>query len=299
MKWIKLFEEYSEELYNRVLDLYNEVGMNGLSPEEKEYLTSMGTSDAPKSLYMRRIMDSPFVVSIGEDISRRYFDDDFWKTGEGINKPWTKEGSDKYKLMQADHNMEYKTFVFKNYKPIPINDNNRREMEELDWDSDYYDPQILHTDYDYENPYDSPSWNELEMRKPRYFHSNYEEGVVFWYFDTQYPKWTDLWDKWVKDGGLEKIRGGSELIKKEVKRSFGYDYKGESEKVSMDKRIEVDLKGQRLSLDIIVKEIKGLELAGKLGSWTNDTDKLLDPKGVWSGRYFPCRTQLLFNKIYN
>lgn len=299
MKYIKLFEEYSEELYNRVLDLYNEVGEAGLSPEEKKYLTSMGKSDAPKSLFMRRIMDSPFVVSIGEDISRRYFSDDFWKTGEGINKPWTKEGSDKFSLMQADKDMEYRTFVFKNYKPIPINDNNRKGIESVDWDSDYYNPQNAWTDYDYENPQGSPSWSELEMMAPRYFHSNYEEGLVFWYFDSQYPKWTQLWDEWIEDGGLSGIRGGFDLIKREIKKGFGRDYKEDPEQVSTGSRIEVDLRGQKLTLETIIKEIKNLELAGKLGSWTNDTDKLLDSKGVWAGRYLPCRTNRLFDNLYS
>ena len=73
MGHIKLFEAYVEEFYNRVLDLYNQTGMEGLTPEEKEYLTSGGKSDVPKSLTEKTEMNCPFVVTLAEDIWIPFF----------------------------------------------------------------------------------------------------------------------------------------------------------------------------------------------------------------------------------
>jgi hypothetical protein len=43
-------EAYDETAYNKVLDLYNEKGMEGLSGEERLYLTTGGKSETPSSL---------------------------------------------------------------------------------------------------------------------------------------------------------------------------------------------------------------------------------------------------------
>lgn len=43
-------EAYDETAYNKVLDLYNEKGMDGLSDDERLYLTTGGDSDIPSSL---------------------------------------------------------------------------------------------------------------------------------------------------------------------------------------------------------------------------------------------------------
>jgi len=40
-------EQYSEEYYNQILDLYNEVGFEGMSEDEIEYLKSGGESKLP------------------------------------------------------------------------------------------------------------------------------------------------------------------------------------------------------------------------------------------------------------
>jgi len=43
-----LTEQYDEDYYNQILDLYNESGFNGMSEDEIEYLKSGGKSEIPK-----------------------------------------------------------------------------------------------------------------------------------------------------------------------------------------------------------------------------------------------------------
>jgi len=49
MKHIKLFEQFSEEEYDRILDIYNKFGEELMTPEEIKYLKSGGTSEIPKN----------------------------------------------------------------------------------------------------------------------------------------------------------------------------------------------------------------------------------------------------------
>ena len=49
MKHIKLFEQFSEREYDRILDIYNEKGLDGLTPDEIEYLKSGGQSKIPEA----------------------------------------------------------------------------------------------------------------------------------------------------------------------------------------------------------------------------------------------------------
>jgi|GEM_PF-5906901 len=304
MKHIRLFEEYSEEHYNRVLDLYNEVGLEGMTPEEIAYMKRGGEIEAPKSLFQKKIMGCPFVVTLAEDIWRRYFNDDFGKDGEGVNKPWTAEGEIKFKEFNKDKNYSYKTFVFKNYKPININDKNRNLINSINWDSDYFHERWKPNGIAKSGPYkgleiDGPEgqrWsdNDMERMALRYFHDNYEEGVVFWYFDCQFPKYTQMWNDWVEDGGLLGQSGGSSLIKREVKNAFGYEVPEEKFTIKMFNTLEIDLKGQPLTLEVLIKEINRAEMTGNLGDWVNDSDKLLGGE-----RYLPLMSGIrLFNSLY-
>jgi len=296
MKHLKLFEAYVEEFYNRVLDLYNETGMEGLTPEEKEYLTSGGESDVPKSLTEKTEMNCPFVVTLAEDIWRRYFDDDFGKDGEGVNKPWTAQGGLKFNEFKKDKNFSYKTFVFKNYKTIRIGDKNRNLINSVNWDSNYFHERWKPNGEAIDGP-EGQRWSDNDMNRMtlRYFHDNYEEGVVFWYFDCQYPKYTRMWNDWVEDGGLLGQMGGADLIRSEVQKSFGYEVPEEKSTIKMFPTLEIDLRGQPLTLEVLIKEINSAEMAGKLGDWVNDSDKLLSGKGG----DLPARTGThLFNDLY-
>jgi hypothetical protein len=49
VKHIKLFEEFSEEEMDRILDIYLEKGLDGLTPEEIEYMKSGGVSKIPEA----------------------------------------------------------------------------------------------------------------------------------------------------------------------------------------------------------------------------------------------------------
>ncbi len=49
MKHIKLFEQFSEEEMDRILDIYGEKGLDGLTPEEIEYMKSGGVSKIPEA----------------------------------------------------------------------------------------------------------------------------------------------------------------------------------------------------------------------------------------------------------
>lgn len=42
-----IVEQYNEDYYNKILDLYNEVGIEGMTPDEVEYLKSGGSSETP------------------------------------------------------------------------------------------------------------------------------------------------------------------------------------------------------------------------------------------------------------
>lgn len=287
MKRIKLFEAYVEEFYNRVLDMYNKSGMDGLTQEEKEYLKSGGESEVPKSLTEKKEMDCPFVVTLAEDITRRYFDDDFWKSGEGSNKPWSKEGNAKYLEMLDDNQINYKTFVFKNYKPIPINDKNMEFINCVNWDSNYF-----HEKWPYNQAWDD---DDLKRMKQRYFHSNYEQGLVFWYFDCQFPNHTKKWNKWVENGGLQGIEGGGDLIASTIRDTMGYEVPEKEYNFKMYETLQIDLKRQPLTLEILIKEIARAEQEGKLGNWINDSDKLLDR----NNGYLPAMSgERLFDVFY-
>jgi hypothetical protein len=296
MKYIKLFEEYSEEHYNRVLDLYSEKGLEGMTQEEIAYMKSGGTSEIPKSLFQKTIMNCPFVVTLGEVISRRYFSDDFWKTGEGISKPWTKEGSDLYLRMQKDRNISYRTFVFNNYKPIVINSSNKRWIDSVDWDSDYFHDEWKPNAEKIDGK-GGQRWSEdmMERMRLRYFHDNYEEGLVMWYFDCQFPTYTNMWNEWVSDGGLQEQSGGSELIRSTVRDTMGYNVPEDRWNVTGANPIQVDLRGQKLTIDNILNEIRGLDLRDKLGDWTNDSEYLLRDQ---KERYLPRMSWPLFDNFY-
>lgn len=45
MKYIKLYEDY---YYDQILDLYNQVGIEGMTEDEIQYLKSGGLTDLPK-----------------------------------------------------------------------------------------------------------------------------------------------------------------------------------------------------------------------------------------------------------
>ena len=296
MRHIKLFEEYSDEHYNRVLDLYNEKGLDGMTPEEISYMKSGGENEIPKSLFQKKIIECPFVLTLGEVISLRYFSDDFWKTGEGVSKPWSKEGDKLYKEMLKDRNISYRTFVFKNYKPIVINASNKRWIDAVDWDSDYFHDEWKPNGGKIDGE-KGQRWSDdmMERMRLRYFHDTYEEGLVMWYFDCQFPAYTNMWNEWVGDGGLQNQAGGSGLIRSEVRNSMGYSIPEDKWNVTISNPIEVDLRGQKLTIDNILNEIKGLELTNKLGDWTNDSKYLLkDHKDT----YLPGMSWPLFNNLY-
>lgn len=42
-----VIEQYNEQYYNEILDLYNEVGMEGMTEDEIEYLKSGGSTETP------------------------------------------------------------------------------------------------------------------------------------------------------------------------------------------------------------------------------------------------------------
>lgn len=296
MRYIKLFEEYSEMHFNKVLDLYNEKGYDGMTPEEIAYMRSGGESDPPKSLFQKKIIECPFVVTLGEVISLRYFSDDFWKTGEGVNKPWSNEGSKLFLEMQKDRNISYRTFVFKNYKPIVINTSNKRWIDAVDWDSDYFHDEWKPNGEKIDGK-KGQIWSDdmMQRMKLRYFHSSYEEGLVMWYFDCQSPAYTNMWNEWIGDGGLQGQAGGSELIRKTVKDTMGYDVPEDRWNITGSNPIKVDLRGQKLTIDNILNEIRGLELSNKLGDWSNDSKYLLKDH---KDSYLPSQSWPLFDNLY-
>lgn len=236
MKYIKLFEEYSEEYYNKILDLYNEKGLDGMTPEEIVYMKSGGTGEIPKSIMYLGVLDCPFILCIGEDIWKYY------KNDLGINPDGNKD-------YERDNNgIKFVTFVIKNYEPIKIKSGDGWEwiMNNVRSDSDYY------KDDDFE-----------------YF-QQYDTGLVLWCFDEKFPEGLNSWNDFILKGGLNASWDHwGEVIKSQIDDSTipnkdNYNY--------TNKIVNIDLGGKKLTPLNLKNQIDSLKNSGKLGDWKNNID---------------------------
>lgn len=233
MKHIKLFEAYSEELYNRVLDLYNDKGLDGMTPEEIAYMKSGGNSEIPKSIKNKQFLDCPFILCIGEDIWK-YYQDDLGINPDG-NKDYEKD----------NEKINFVTFVVKNYEPIKI-----KEDEDWNWHMDH----IRSGSDDYMD---------------NYFHA-YDTGLVFWSFDENYPEDLENWENFILNGGLSaQWNTWGEGVRSElgIEGGRGKDPEGYTNQI-----VNIDLKGKKLDPLILKKEIDMLKNSGKLYDWKNNID---------------------------
>lgn len=290
MRHIKLFEEYSEEAYNRVLDLYNEKGEDHMTPEEIAYLKSGGNTDIPDPRKNLQVMQDPFVLSVGEDIEARYFD-----PRRPADKPYTKEEEALlHQKMENDRNISFRTFVFLNYEPIKINDQNKRWINQIWMGSDLYNEDLTPfgakelasatgepQDPDYENRFHKVINN--------YF-GQYDEGLVYWYFDDEYPRWRDEWNSYIQAGGWRYTLG--QWTAEIGAAAVGSNYQPAPWKIDL-KTLEIDMRGKKLTLENIQKEIKSRELLGQLGDWQDGWERLLDK----NQGYLPTRSWPLFDHL--
>jgi hypothetical protein len=236
MKYIKLFEEYSEEHYNRVLDLYNEKGLSGMTPDEIAYMKSGGTSEIPKSIMDFGVLDCPFILCIGEDLWKYYQED------LGINP----DGNEDYE--RDNRRIKFVTFVVKNYEPIKIKSDEDWEwtMNHVRSGSDYYNDE----DFEYFQQYDT--------------------GLVLWCFDEKSPDGLNSWNDFILNGGLEAswdqwgedIR--SQIDNNTVSGETNYNYTNQI--------VNIDLRGNKLTPLNLKNEIDSLKSSGKLGDWKNNID---------------------------
>lgn len=102
MKHLKLFEEYSEEHYNRVLDLYNEKGLKGMTPEEVAYLKSGGKSELP--------------TRFKSEIAQEEYDN--FVKGQGTNELKTPDWQDIYVLQSIIDNSTSKVYSVNNFDGV-------------------------------------------------------------------------------------------------------------------------------------------------------------------------------------
>ena len=63
MKHIKLFEEFSEEIYNDLLDLYNAKGLSGMPQDEIDYLKSGGETQIPRRFLGKKSQEEYNMIS--------------------------------------------------------------------------------------------------------------------------------------------------------------------------------------------------------------------------------------------
>lgn len=241
LKHVKLFEsfnspdEYSSEYYNKVLDLYNDKGIHGMTPEEIAYMKSGGKAEIPKSLIDKGVLDCPFVICLGEDMWKYYQDD------LGIDP----DGNDDYE--RDNSRIKFRSFVVKNYEPIKIKDDE-------DWESTMDNIRS-----------GSETYNDEDFE---YFQS-YDSGLVFWSFDENYPDATDTWNDFILNGGITGSFGewGEDIGMVDNDDSQEMDNTGYTNEI-----FEIDLKGKKLSPINIKAEIDSLERSDKLGDWKNNID---------------------------
>lgn len=234
----RLFEEYSEEYYDKVLDLYRDKGLDGMTQKEIDYLKSGGKTETPKSLMDLGVIDCPFILCIGEDMWKYYQKD------LGINPDGNKE-------YEKDNNrIKFVTFVVKNYEPIEI----KGDDEDWEWTMNHIrtgSEEYNDDDFEYFQPYDT--------------------GLVLWCFDENYPEGRDSWDSFILNGGLN---GAWDSLGDEIKSKANIDV-GQSEKNSYrysNQIVEINLGGRKLTPLNLKNAIDSLKRSGKLGNWKNNID---------------------------
>ena len=250
MRYIKLFEAFTNEAksnpdYDRVLDLYNEKGLAGMTPEEIAYLKSGGETEVPKSLMEPEWIDCPFVLCVSEDIWKHYQDD------LGVNP----DGNPDYErdVLKA----KWRVFVFTNYEKIRVRFDNESwmwKMNNLRSESEEHKSE----DFEYFGMYDS--------------------GLLLYTFDEAFPKSRDNWLDFIHNGGLngawqdwgEDLRDAIDDDQLDSQPRSNKKYAHESE------IFDINMNGKKLSWANIKSEIDRLASSGKLGDWMNNIDIVKD-----------------------
>jgi hypothetical protein len=290
MKHIKLFEEYSEDAYNRILDLYREKGEDHMTPEEVAYLKSGGETDIPPPRKDLQLMKDPFVLSIGEDFTARHFDPQ-----RPSDKPYTEEETLALQKMEKDRTVSFRTFVFHNYEPIKINDQNKRWINQIWMGSDLYTGEDLTPPGAEElssatgNPQAPDYENRFHKIINNYF-GQYDEGLVYWYFDDDYPNWRDQWNSYIERGGW--LNTSEEWAADIGAAVTGSRTPPKPWNIDLE-TLEIDLQGKKLTMDNIKKEIKLREVLNQLGDWQEGWERLLDRENG----YLPTMSWSLFDHL--
>ena len=234
MRHIKLFEAYSEEVYNRVLDLYNGKGEDHMTPDEVAYLKSGGDTDIPDSFREVEILNSPFILCVGEDIWKYYTD--VLKINPDGDKNYEKDNL----------KINFKCFVISGYEPIKVTNKNRETLDNIRSKSEVYTSE----DFEYFQQYDT--------------------GLVLWSFDENFPEDKENWEDFIKLGGLsgawEDLGGGMRAALNMEEDPPGKDYRYTFQEMN------IDLNGEKLTPENIKREIDSLVSSGELTGWKNNID---------------------------
>jgi hypothetical protein len=261
MRHLKLFDRFINEAksnpaYDRVLDLYNEKGLDGMTPEEIAYLKSGGQGKVPDSLQEPEWLDCPFVLCVSEDIGKHYQED------LHLNP----DGHPNYEKDAL--NAKWRIFVFTNYQKIrvkpyaPVNTNRGRGFSTV---PDWTIMDALRTG--------STLYNHEDFE---YFSMN-DSGYLLYAFDEDYPKNLNNWLEFIKRGGLS---GAWEAWGVGLRDAIGDDKMGGGpifRRYNHKSEVfEVDMHGKKLTWENMKSEIDRLAKSGKLGDWLNNLDIVKD-----------------------
>lgn len=137
MKFLTFFEfsslyELNMKYYDEILDLYNKVGMNGLSDDEREYLVSGGSSKIPKRFKQNIKTDKEFFknsVKSSKIIQRlkEILDKNSYKTSYPFD-------GERYLDMMFEISFPYNKYLYKELKDLQdelLND------DIIKWDNEF------------------------------------------------------------------------------------------------------------------------------------------------------------------
>jgi hypothetical protein len=250
-------EAKSNPAYDRVLDLYNEKGIEGMTPEEVAYLQSGGEGKVPDSLEEPEWLDCPFVLCVSEDIWKHYQED------LHLNP----DGHPDYE--KAALNAKWRVFVFTNYQKIPVKP---------------YAPEKKPTGESWSTTL--PDWTTMDALRtgsPLYNHGDFEyfsmndSGLILYTFDEDYPKGLEDWLDFIHGGGLSGAwEAWGEDLRDVIdgdKIAPGPHYKQYNHKSEV---FEVDMHDKKLTWENMKSEIDRLAASGELGDWMNNLDIVKD-----------------------
>jgi hypothetical protein len=265
MKHIKLFEAYLKEAesnpaYDKVLDLYNEKGLDGMSQEEIEYLKSGGEGKTPKSLIEPDWLDCPFVLCVSEDIWKHY-KEDLHLNPDG-NKDYERDA------LKA----KWRIFVFTGYEKVPAQP----------YGTGYDNPKWFEKDADPNGGW--KWWDSIRSGSPLYNHDDFEyfgmysSGLILYSFDEKYPEDLNNWIDFIREGGLsgawEKF---GEVLRGSVNDVNINNASTSKKEFSQEIQVfDINMHGKKLTWENMKSEIDRLAASSKLGDWLNNIDIVKD-----------------------